>query len=103
MARIQKRATRSGQPTYVVKWRTPDGTDRSKGGFTTRKAANAYRYQGRNAGVRGGFDPNAGGLYSARRRAAWLVSRPDLKETTRAAYADALAPTPSAGKDGQAA
>ena len=27
MARIQKRQTRSGTPTYVVKWRTPDVHD----------------------------------------------------------------------------
>ena len=99
MARIQKRATKSGNPTYVVKWRTPDGIDRSKGGFTTRKAANAYGTKAQNAALQGRvLDPSAGKLLFREAAAAWLVSRPDLKETTRAAYADALAPTPSAGK-----
>lgn len=40
-----------------------------------------------------GFDPNAGKVLFRDAAAAWLLSRPDLKETTRAAYADALALT----------
>ena len=39
------------------------------------------------------FDPNAGKVLFRDAAAAWLLSRPDLKETTRAAYADALALT----------
>ena len=39
------------------------------------------------------FDPNEGKVLFRDAAAAWLASRPDLKETTRAAYRDALAPT----------
>jgi hypothetical protein len=42
MARVQKRVTTTGAATYVVKWREPNGQDRSKGGFKTRKAADDY-------------------------------------------------------------
>ena len=94
MARIQKRQTQSGAPTYVVKWRAADGKDRSKGGFTTKKAANAFAVARENDKTRGiDFDPNAGKVLFRDAAAKWLLSRLDLKETTRAAYRDALAPT----------
>lgn len=94
MARVQKRQTATGATTYVVKWRTPDGHDRSKGGFTTKKAARAYAARAEEARTRGAaFDPAAGKLLFREAAQAWLASRHDLKETTRAAYADALAPT----------
>ncbi len=99
MARVQKRATRSGATKYVAKWRAPDGRDRSKGGFATKKAANAFGVARENDKARGiDFDPNAGKVLFRDAATAWLVSRPDLKETTRVAYADALAPTPLAGR-----
>ena len=47
------------------------------------------------------FDPNAGKVLFRAAAAAWLASRADLKETTRAAYRDALAPTASTGKTAQ--
>jgi hypothetical protein len=98
MARIQKRITNSGATTYVAKWRASDGKDRSKGGFTTKKAANAFAVARENDKARGiDFDPHAGKVLFRDAAAAWLASRPDLTETTREAYADALAPTPSAG------
>ena len=94
MARIQKRQSQSGVTTYVVKWRAANGTDRSKGGFTTKKAATVYATARESERARGvAFDPNAGKVLFRDAAAAWLLSRPDLKETTRAAYADALAPT----------
>ena len=93
MARIQKRQTRSGTPTYVVKWRTPDGHDRTKGGFPTRKAANAYATKVEAGKLRGvEFDPKAGGLTFRIAAQAWLNSRHDLKPTTLAGYRRALAP-----------
>lgn len=94
MARIQKRQTKSGATTYVVKWRTPDNRERSTGGFRTRKAANAYATKVEDAKPRGTtFDPNAGKLVFRDAAAAWLASRHDLKATTLSAYRDALAPT----------
>jgi hypothetical protein len=39
MASIQKRVTAKGATTYVVKWKDHKGAFRSKGGFTTKKAA----------------------------------------------------------------
>jgi integrase len=93
MARIQKRQTRSGTPTYVVKWRTADGHDRTKGGFRTRKAAQAYSTKVEAGKLRGvEFDPKAGGITFREAAQAWLASRHDLKPTTLAGYRRALAP-----------
>ena len=39
---LQKRTTKGGETAYIVKWKTPDGKHRTKGGFRTRKAAQAY-------------------------------------------------------------
>jgi hypothetical protein len=85
MARIQKRARKDGSPAYVVKWRTPDGKDRSKGGFTTAKAARAYATKAEGAKLRGqDYDPKAGGITFRVAAQDWLASRPDLKPTTKA-------------------
>ena len=103
MARIQKRQTRSGSPTYIVKWRTPDGRDRSKGGFRTRKAALAYATTAEATRLRGAtFDPQAGNTTFRVAAQAWLASRHDLKPTTFAEHRCALAPyaTPSRGRQG---
>ena len=42
MASVQKRVRNSGTTTYVVRWYAPDGTERTRGGFRSRKAAEAY-------------------------------------------------------------
>ncbi|NOQ62532.1 tyrosine-type recombinase/integrase [Mycolicibacterium fortuitum] len=94
MASVEKRQNSKGAATYIVKWRTPDGKHRTRGGFTTKKAARAYATKVEDARVRGvEFDPAAGKLLFREAAQTWLASRHDLKETTRAAYADALAPT----------
>lgn len=94
MARIQKRQTKSGATVYVVKWRTSDGADRTKGGFSTRKAANAYATKVKAGKLRGvEFDPKAGGITFREPAAAWLASRHDLKPTTLAGCRKALAPS----------
>ena len=86
MARIQKRQTRSGATTYVVKWRTPDGHDRSKGGFRTRKAANAYALSAEASRLRGAtFDPKAGGIIFREAAQVWLAGRHDLANDPRGA------------------
>jgi integrase len=95
MAGIQKRVRASGTTTYVVRWNAPDGTERTKGGFRTKKAAEDYAAIHVEPKRRRGIDvnPNAGKVLFRDAAAKWLADRHDLKETTRAAYADALAPT----------
>jgi hypothetical protein len=95
MAATQKRVRPSGTTTYVVRWNAPDGTERTKGGFRTRKAANDWAAIGVEPKRRRGIDvnPRAGKVLFREVASAWLASRHDLKDTTRRAYADALAPT----------
>jgi integrase len=95
MAHVQKRTWQSGTTTYVVRWRTPDGAERTKGGFPTRKAAKDYVVTEVEPKLRRGlsFDPDAGKLLFRDAAQAWLTSRADLKATTLAAYREALAPT----------
>jgi hypothetical protein len=94
MASVQKRVRNSGTTTYVVRWYAPDGIERTRGGFRTRKNAKAFAVKAEAATAAGrDFDPARGKVLFRDAAAAWLASRPDLKETTRAAYRDALAPT----------
>jgi integrase len=92
---VQKRVRASGTTTYVVRWYAPDGTERTRGGFRTRKAAEDWAAIEVEPKRRRGINvsPNAGKLLFRDAAAAWLASRHDLKDTTHAAYADALAPT----------
>ena len=76
IARIQKQQTKSGATIYVVKWRTPDGADRTKGGFSTRKAANAYATKVEAGKLRGvEFDPRQAASPSAKRQRQRYGSR----------------------------
>jgi len=86
--------TRKRGKAYLAVWRSPDGVERSRGGFTTRKAAMAYATDAERK--RTNFDPHAGKVLFRAVAAEWLNSRHDLKATTRAAYAEALAPTTDA-------
>ncbi|MDV8008632.1 tyrosine-type recombinase/integrase [Rhodococcus sp. IEGM 1318] len=88
MAHVQKRTTGSGETRYVVKYRTPDGKGRSKGGFTTKKAAEDYATEvdfNQNRGTT--FDAKAGGVTFRSVAGDWLASRMDLKPRTRQGYA----------------
>ncbi|MDV7135411.1 tyrosine-type recombinase/integrase [Williamsia muralis] len=93
MAHVQKRTKQDGSPAYVVKWRTPDGKQRSKGGFSTRRAADDYAtsidYNQRRGTT---FDPKSGGMTFRDAAAIWLESRHDLKPRTRTNYAGHLRP-----------
>jgi integrase len=92
---VQKRVRTSGRTTYVVRWYDPDGTERTRGGFRTKKAAEDWAAievePKRRRGVN--VNPNAGKVLFRDVAASWLGDRHDLKDTTRAAYADTLAPT----------
>ena len=93
MASIQKRQTVSGAPAYIVKWKTPDGRHRTKGGFRTRKAAQVYATQVAAAALNGqAFDPKAGQVTFRAAAAGWLKGRHDLKPTTLAEHTRALGP-----------
>jgi integrase len=93
MASIQKRTWRNGTVTYVVRWRTADGREHSKGGFATRKAVRAFATEVEHRLQRGTmFDPKAGGVTFREVAQAWIDSRHDLKPGTHAMYRKALAP-----------
>lgn len=98
MAHVQKRVRNSGTTTYVVRWTGPDGTEHSKSGFRTKKAAESYAAIEVEPKLRRGliFDPDAGKLLFRDAAQQWLTSRADLKATTLAAYREALAPTTAA-------
>jgi hypothetical protein len=102
MAYLQKRTTKSGETAYIVKWKAPDGKHRTKGGFRTRKAAQAYATKVEGALLRGvEFDPKAGGITFREAAAAWLGSRHDLKATTLGGHRYALAPARDRRGDGR--
>lgn len=97
MASIEARTTAKGATTYIVKWREPNGKHRTKGGFTTKKAAEAYATKAAAATLaHATFDPSRGKALFRDVAQTWLQTRLDLKPTTRAAYAEALAPTTDA-------
>jgi integrase len=98
MANVQKRSWKNGATTYLARWRMPDGTERTKGGFQNRKAAKDYIATEVEPKLRRGlsFDPEAGKLLFRDAARNWLDSRHDLKATTLAAYREALAPTTAA-------
>lgn len=93
MAHVQKRLRADGKPAYVVKYRTPDGSSRSKGGFPTRKSAECFATTVDFNASRGSlFDPESGSIPFRVVASEWLASRHDLKSRTRAGYEFALAP-----------
>lgn len=93
MAHVQKRTRLDGKPVYVVKYRTPDGNGRSKGGFTTKKAAEGYATTVDYRADRGvSNDPRSGDVLFRDAASAWLASRVDLKPRTREGHTRLLAP-----------
>ncbi|OBA71680.1 integrase [Mycolicibacterium elephantis] len=102
MARIQKRTRANGKPVYIVKWRTPDGRDRSKGGFATRKEASDYGTRAEGSKLRGvEFDPKSGEVLFRQAAQDWLKSRADLKVTTHGGYRAMFAPAEKRRGDGK--
>ncbi|MDQ1182036.1 tyrosine-type recombinase/integrase [Rhodococcus sp. SORGH_AS_0301] len=93
MASVHKfTSKRDGKPYYKVKWRTPDGKHRTKGGFDTRKQADTYASEVEYSQRRGTtFDHRAGEVTFRLAANEWLESRHDLKPRTRAGYAYQIA------------
>lgn len=99
MGSIQKYFTAKGELRYTVKWIDRKGDGRTHQGLITAKAAKAFEAAREAEKARGAdYNPNAGKVLFRDVAAIWLASRHDLKATTRAAYADALTPTPAAGQ-----
>lgn len=98
MASIERRVNSRGAATYIVKYRDPDGRRRTEGGFQTKRAATSYA-TGVEAKLLAGRRPttHAGKLLFREVAQTWLQSRPNLKDATRGAYAEALAPAATTG------
>ncbi|WP_278313742.1 tyrosine-type recombinase/integrase [Lolliginicoccus levis] len=93
MASVQRKTLKSGATRYEVRYRTPDGKCRSKGGFTTKADAEAYATSIDYKQNRGhAWDARAGQVLFGAAAAQWLASRHDLKPRTRAGYANHLRP-----------
>lgn len=87
----------SGKKQYRGEWRRGDGTIDGKAGFTTRKAALTYAVQQEHEAKNNPHhNPRKGKAVFRDVADEWLDSRRDLKDTTAAAYREALAPTTEA-------
>jgi integrase len=102
MARVQKRVTAKGATSYVAKWREPDGRDRSKGGFTTKKTASDYAKNAESAAAQGlVFDPANGKMLFRDAAAIWLESRKADTRNNAGNHRYALAPAATRRGDGK--
>jgi integrase len=102
MASIQKRVRVSGTTTYVVRWYTPDGTERTKGGFRTRKDAKAFAAKADAETLTGmDFDPGKGKMLFRDAAAIWLESRKADTRNNAENHRYALAPAATRRGDGK--
>jgi integrase len=103
MAGIQKRVRASGTVTYVVRWYAPDGTERTKGGFRTRKDAKAFAAKADTQTLTGmDFDPGKGKMLFRDAAAIWLESRKADTRNNAENHRYALAPATTRRGDGKA-
>lgn len=102
MAGIQKRVRASGTTTYVVRWYAADGTERSKGGFRTRKDAKAFAAKADAETLTGmDFDPGKGKMLFRDAAAIWLESRKADTRNNAENHRYALAPAHTRRGDGK--
>ncbi|VBA46743.1 tyrosine-type recombinase/integrase [Mycobacterium pseudokansasii] len=102
MASVQKRVRTSGTTTYVVRWYTPDGTERTKGGFRTRKDAKAFAVKADAETLTGmDFDPGKGKMLFRDAAAIWLESRKADTRNNAENHRYALAPAATRRGDGK--
>jgi integrase len=102
MAGVQKRVRASGTTTYVVRWYAPDGTERSKGGFRTRKDAKAFAAKADTETLTGmDFDPGKGKVLFRDAAAIWLESRRADTRNNAENHRHALAPAATRRGDGK--
>ena len=102
MARVQKRTRADGRAVYIVKWRTPDAKDLTKGGFETRKAARSFGVQAESAAAKGlVFDPSRGKMLFRDAAAIWLESRKGNTRNNAGNHRSALTPAEQRRGDGK--
>lgn len=102
MAGIQKRVRASGTTTYVVRWYSPDGKERTRGGFRTRKDAKAFAAKADTETLTGiDFDPGKGKMLFRDAAAIWLESRKADTRNNAANHRYALAPASTRRGDGK--
>lgn len=102
MAGIQKRVRASGTTTYVVRWYAPDGIERTKGGFRTRKDAKAFATKADIQSLTGmDFDPGKGRMLFRDAAVIWLESRKADTRNNAANHRYALAPAAARQGDGK--
>jgi integrase len=84
MASIRRRKTDKGEWRYDVRYRTPDGTERSRT-FTTRKKANTYAAIAEADKARCAWiDPRDASLSFGEVAGRWRASNPTKRPTTKA-------------------
>ncbi len=82
MASIERRKTSKGEPRYEVRYRTPDGTERSRT-FPTRRKAETYAAIAEADKARGSWiDPRDANLTLREVADRWLASNPTKRPTT---------------------
>lgn len=87
MATIEKYETTTGATRYRVRYRTPDRTQTTKRGFTTKRDAEAWANQLEVDKRRGVYvAPAAGRVTLGEYAQEWLESKHKLKPSTRARY-----------------
>lgn len=87
MATIEKYETSSGATRYRVRYRTPDRSQTTKRGFTTKRDAEAWANQLEVDKRRGAYvAPAAGRVKLGEYAREWLDSKHNLKPSTRARY-----------------
>ena len=102
MAGIQKRVRASGTTTYVVRWYAPDGKERTKGGFRTRKDAKAFAAKADAEMLTGvDFDPSKGKMLFRDAATIWLESRKADTRNNAENHRYALAPAATRRGDGK--
>ena len=80
----------------------PDGTDHSKGGFSTKKAASDYARNAESAAAQGLlFDPAKGKMLFPDAALIWLESRKADTRNNAANHRYALAPAATRRGDGK--
>ncbi|CAN5609876.1 hypothetical protein BH09ACT7_BH09ACT7_23390 [soil metagenome] len=102
MASVQKRVRASGTTTYVVRWYAPDGAERTKGGFRTRKDAKAFAAKADAETLTGmDFDPGKGKMLFRDAATIWLESRKADTRNNAENHRYALAPAATRRGDGK--
>lgn len=86
MTSIRKRVTKKGEARFLLRYRTPDGTERTRQFKTKREAERYANVIGADLLRREWIDPRAGKLTLVEYGTSWLAERPNLRVRTRETY-----------------